>query len=473
MKIQILNKLYKDFWEIQKSFFIFLFLFFMSLYVFSAPDTPQKRVYIIPVKGEIERGLVYLVRRGVKEAEQNKASIIIIDMDTPGGRLDATQMIMRVLLDTKIETYTYVNNKASSAGACIAAATNHIYMSPASQIGATAPMIGGPETKISPTVEEKIISATRAIIAAAAEQNNHPPKIFEAMVDRDIEIKDIIEKGKLLTLTNKRAEADNAKVSKGTVNNIDGLLKKINADKVEVTRIKTSWAEVMARFVTGSVIAGILMMLGLLGVYVEIKTPGFGVGGTVAIICFALFFLGHYLAALTGWEELVLFFIGIILLSIEIFVTPGFGFMGITGIACIFVSFILAMSGTLPEFPGLPKISPLDLSQYRRALYTFMLAIIGSVISVVILGKYVLPRTSAWQYISLSSRETGFKSFKKDYSYLQGKTGVVLTTLRPSGKVIIEEEKIDVVAEGDFIEKDKKVEVVEVEGSRVVVREKV
>lgn len=452
---------------------ISLLFFIIPSYIFSAPNSSQKIVYIIPVKGEIERGLVYLIQRGVKEAEENQASLIILDMDTQGGRLDATKMIMRTLLNTKIETYTYINSWAVSAGAFITAATNHVYMSPGAQIGAAAPMIGGPETKVTPTIEEKMVSASKAMISSAAEKNGHPSKIYEAMVDKDIEIKDVIEKGKILSLTNKQAEADNVKVSKGTVENIEKLLEKIGADKAKIERVEISWAEIMARFVTGSVVAGILMMLGLLGIYTEIKTPGFGIGGTVAIICFALFFLGHYLAALTGWEELVLFFIGVILLSIEIFVTPGFGFMGVTGIICIVVSLILSMAGVTPDLPGLPEISGWDLSQYQKALYTFVSAMIGSIILAVILGKFVLPRTSAWQYLSLASQESGFSSFKKDYSSLIGKTGVALTILRPSGKVIIEEEKIDVVAEGDFINKDMKVEVIEVEGNRVIVREKV
>ncbi len=426
-------------------------------------------VYIVPVKGEIERGLTYFIKRSVKEAEKNKAKALIIHMDTHGGEFGATETIMEVLLDTSVETYTFIDKKAFSAGAFIAVATEHIYMSPASVIGAATPIAVGPTggpAEISKSVEEKITSGIRALMAAAAEKNEHPRRIVEAMVDRDVEIKGIIEKGKLLTLTNKEAEAKKAGLSEGTVENIDELVKKIGGG--EIVRAEISWSEKIARMITSSGVRAVLLMLGLLGIYIEVKTPGFGIGGITALFCFSLFFFGHYVAGLAGWEELLLFSTGIVLLSIEIFILPGFGIAGLLGIILILASLVLAMTG-VETIPGTPWWNQ---KQYDQAFYTIGTAIVGSIALAFLALKFFLPRTPLWSKISLESAETKDRGFAvTSFEKFLGEKGLTQTVLRPSGKAVFGEEILDVVTEGEMISKGVEVRVIRVAGNRIVVAE--
>ena len=427
-------------------------------------------VYIVPVKGEIERGLAYFVRRSVMEAEKNKAKALIIHMDTHGGELAATETIMEILLDSSVETYTFVDSKAFSAGAFISVATKHIYMSEASVIGAATPIAVGPTggpSEIGEAVEEKITSAVRALMAAAAEKNGHPREIVEAMVDRDIEIRGVIEKGKLLTLTNKQAEAKKVGLSEGTVKNLDELIEKIGGGKI--VRMEISWSEKIARLITTSGVRSLLLMLGLLGIYVEVKTPGFGLGGTAALVCFSLFFFGHYIAGLAGWEELLLFTTGIILLSLEVFVIPGFGVAGLLGIILIVASFILAMTevGTIPGIPWWSQ------KQYEQALYSMGIAIVGSIALAFLALRFFLPKTPLWSKISLGSAETKDRGFAvKSYEQFLGKVGCAQTMLRPSGKAIFEEKILDVVTEGEMIQRGAEVKIIRVDGNRIVVAER-
>ena len=435
----------------------------------SEVQNPAGLVYVVPVKGEIEKGLTYFITRAVKEAEKAQANALVIHMDTHGGDLMSTETIMETLLDCSVETYTFVDKKAFSAGAFIAVATKHIYMAPASVIGAATPVAAGPTggpQELGEAMEEKITSGVRALMATAAEKNNHPRRIVEAMVDRDVEIKNVIEKGKLLTLTNREAEKKSVGLSEGTVENLNALIEKIAGEKAQVINMEISWSEKIARMITSAGLRGLLLMLGLLGIYIEVKTPGFGVGGTTALVCFALFFFGHYVAGLAGWEELLLLIIGVILLSVELFVLPGFGIAGLSGITLILASFILAMTGA-KTVPGIPWWNQ---RQYEQAFYTVGLAIAGSVAMAFLTLKLFLPRTPFWDKISLESAETKEKGFAiTSFENFLGKDGESQTVLRPSGKAIFDEEILDVVAEGEMIPKDTEVKVIRVEGNRIVV----
>lgn len=432
-------------------------------------DTSEK-IYVVPVKGEIEKGLAYFVQRCVDEAADSDAKAVILHMDTNGGELGATENIMRTLLRCPFETYTFVDNKAFSAGALISVATKHIYMAPASVIGAATPIAmapGGGVQNLGEAVEEKITSGVRALIATAAEENGHPRKVVEAMVDRDVEIRGIIEKGKLLTLTNKEAAKKQVNLSEGTVSGIDELIKKIGGGTV--VTMKVSLAEKVARMVTNSAVRSLLMMLGMLAIYVEIKAPGFGVGGISALVCFGLFFFGHYIAGLAGWEEFVLFAAGVAFVMVEIFLIPGFGIMGLSGMLLILGSFILAMTG-VEKFP---EIAWWNQEQYQQAFHSLGIAIAGSVGLAVAAFKFILPKSSYWGKISLEDtemREAGFSI--SSYGEYLGREGISQTMLRPSGKAKFGEKILDVVTEGDLIPRGTQVKIIRVEGYRIVVTKK-
>ncbi len=429
-------------------------------------------VYVIPVEGEIGSGLVWAVRRGVREAERKGARAIVLSIDTNGGAVDATEEIMDLLSRTEVPSYSFIDRKALSAGAYIAAATARIYMAPGSTIGAATPVaapFGIAPVHLDEAVEEKMTSALRSLIAAAAERNGHPARILEAMVDRDMEIPGVVERGKLLTLTDQRASSAEVGLSAGTVESLPLLLEAAGMAGAPVITLKMRPAEAIARFLTGSLVTVLLLVGGLAGLYLEIKTPGFGLPGIAGILLLSLFFFGHYLAGLAGYEEIVLFAGGAILLFVELFITPGFGLVGVSGIALIVASFVLAM-GEGPLFDPGTFLGP----DYLRALGRVGIALGGLVILIVLTYRSFFARSSPlYGKIVLTAEEKGVRGFTSSapgLPDLKGRRGRALSALRPAGKARLGEAVVDVVTEGEFIPEGMEVEVIAREGSRVVVR---
>ncbi len=232
----------------------------------------------------------------------------------------------------------------------------------------------------------------------------------------------------------------------------------------DIVTVELNWAEQLVRFITSPTISGMLMTFGFLGLFFEFRTPGFGVFGTISIVCLGLFFWGHVLVRLAGWEELLLFVAGLILLAIEIFVIPGFGVVGITGIVAIVASLTLATMGQW-ELITIPDIS--------GALTRITLALVFSIIVTIVLARY-LPRTSFGKHLILTDsqeHEDGYIAQFQDQSPLLGLTGTTLTPIHPSGTMEIRDKRYDVVSEGEFIDKHATVKVIDVEGVRIVVRQ--
>ena len=276
-----------------------------------AADSSKKLVYIIPVRSEIDAPLVYVVRRGVKEAERAHAETIVLDMDTNGGRGDAMSEIMDALATFNGDTYTFINTKAYSAGAFIAAATKHIYMSSGSVIGAATPMMmmpTGDSANLPEAYQKKFTSAYAAKIRAAAQQNGHNADVFNQMVDSSsdlmVEGKVVKPEGSLLTLTNIEAEKKYGQppkplLSSGTVKDMAALLERTGLKDAEVVRVEPTGAETIADWINA--IAPILLALGALGIYLEFKLQSFGLIGVVAVACLWLFFFGQYIAGHSGY----------------------------------------------------------------------------------------------------------------------------------------------------------------------------
>jgi membrane-bound serine protease (ClpP class) len=430
-------------------------------------------VYIIPIKKMIEPALLYVVRRGVDEAVRNKADAIIFEMDTPGGAVNAAEGIIGTITKTEIPTYTFVENDAYSAGAIIALATPNIYMAPGSVIGAATPMMMSPMggvQEMPDEVQEKMTSAVAAMVRAAAEQGGYDPQLAEAMVRADMEYSvngEVISKaGRLLTLTNKEAEQlvgedKHPLLSKGTVEDVDALLKVIGLPNAEKRILVVTAAEKLARLIAG--IAPILMIIGLGGLWLEIKTPGFGIFGILGITCLLLFFFGHHLAGLSGMEDVLLFALGVILLAIEVFVTPGFGVMGFSGLLLIFVSFISAMSERMPG-----SWRPIDFSPetFSIPFLKVMLSFLGSIALVTVAGKF-LPETRMFRSLTLGSVVPD----PVEDTTLLGLEGVAHSDLRPGGTAYFDGRKIDVVTLGDYITRESPIRIMEVHGNRIVVED--
>lgn len=437
-----------------------------------AQEAPAKPVvYVIPVHNAIEPALVYVVRRGIDEAVTENAQAILFEMDTPGGAVNAAEDIISLITKTDIPTYTFVNKSAYSAGAIIALATPHIYMAPGSVIGAATPMMMSPMggvQEMPEEVQEKMTSAVAAMVRSAAEQGGHDTQLAEAMVRADIEYsvngKVISEKGRLLTLTNEEAaqlvgEENRPLLSLGTVENIDELLRVIGLEDAEKRVLKVTGAEKLARLIAQ--LAPILMLIGFGGLWLEFKTPGFGIFGILGISCLLLFFLGHHIAGLAGYEDVLIFLAGVALLAIEIFITPGFGIMGFSGLILIFVSFISAM---VEHMPG--RWRPISFSPDVLAmpLLKVIIAFVGSIILVAIAGRF-MPKTRLFHTLSLAT----VSPKNVDDETLVGLEGLSHSDLRPSGTALFGDRKLDVVTYGDYIPARSPVRIVEVHGNRIVV----
>lgn len=411
-------------------------------------------VYRIPVTGVVELGLAPFIERGLQEAAQAGAVAVILDMDTPGGRVDAAERITDAIADSEVPVYTYVNRRAFSAGALISLATDRIYMRPGSVIGAATP-VDGSGTKAS----EKIVSAMRSEMRALAEAQGLDPRVAEAMVDESIEIEDVVAEGKLLTLTTEEAvDLEYAEM----VDDLPALLGELGARGAAVVDVQVNWAERIVRLLSHPVVSPFLLSLGFLGLVIEIKTPGLGLAGGAGLLALSLFFGSHLIIGLAGLEELLIFGAGAVLLAVEVFVIPGIGLFGLLGGAGILAGLYLSLVGDAAL-----------VNDLARAGW-----VLSTTLAIVLVTGWVLikrlPRSdrlfrSGILLASRTDKEIGYEAALKRPD-LVGTEGVAITDLRPSGVGLFEDERLDVVSESEWIEEGTPIRVVSSEGYRHVVR---
>ncbi len=434
-------------------------------------------VYVIPVRGMIESALIYVIRRGVAEANEQNAAAVIFVMDTPGGTLAAAQEIIRTIYGIQVPTYTFVERNAFSAGAIIAMATKHIYMAPGSVIGDAMPIMMSPFGGVqepSEALQEKMVSGVAALIRSAAEQGGHDPELAEAMVRREIEYRlgdtVICPTGQLLTLTDKEAVQpvgpdQHHLLSEGTVKDLDELIETIGLSQADVIELKVTTAERIARFVAA--LAPLFLIAGLLGVYIEIKTPGFGLPGLLGIFSLAVFFWGHHIAGLAGMEDIVVFLLGVALLLVEILLIPGFGVAGALGLLLMFMGLLSAM---IRRYPGTPWYSLPSWHDVEPPLRTLAMSLVGTAAAAVALARF-LPKTYPVRRLVLArsaSRADGFTASSLDED-LVGLEGSTETALRPSGAALFGDRRLDVITRGEFVSQGSRVRIIAVDGNRIVV----
>jgi membrane-bound serine protease (ClpP class) len=427
----------------------------IGLFLLIHPCLLRAEVYHIKIEGTIDLGLPPYIERVLKEAEKDSAKAIILEINTFGGRVDAATQIKDLLLNTPLLTVAWINKRAISAGALISLSCNKIAMVPGSSIGA-ATVVDQSGEKAS----EKAISYFRAEMGATAEKNGRNRQIAEGMVDEDVVVEGLSEKGKLITLT--AQDAIKWKMTDFIAEHFSNVLDSLHLSGQKVVEPGINWAEKTVRFLTDPMVSSLLISLGLLGLFFEIKSPGWGVPGTVGLILLALFFGSHYIVNLANIIEIILFVVGVGLLLLEIFVIPGFGITGIAGI-------ILMMAGLY--FSLLGQLHRLNPSDFSAAAGYLSLSMIITFIGIFILLK-IFPQTSIWRRISLSGaqlRDEGYFA-ARDYSQYLGKKGIAASTLRPAGIGQFGKERLDVVSEGEYIEKDTPIIVSEVDGYRLIVK---
>ncbi|MDQ3387882.1 MAG: nodulation protein NfeD [Gemmatimonadota bacterium] len=416
-------------------------------------DTQERRgpIYRIPITGTVEMGLAPFVSRSLAEAEAAGASAAVLDIDTPGGRIDAAEQIADALRDTELPTYAFVNRRAYSAGAMIALATDGVYMRPGSVMGAATP-VDGAGNKLS----EKMVSAMRSEFRAIAEERGLDPRVAEAMVDEEVEIPGVVASGKLLTLSTDEA----VRVGYATtVADWDALVGALDATRAPVVTMEENWAERVVRFFTNPIVAPFLLTLGFLGLLVEMKTPAFGLAGLAGATSLGLFFGSHLIVGLAGWEVLILLLAGVILVLVELLVLPGFGVAGVLGGLALLGAIVLSMLGSFPS---------------SGDVLVALNVVAVSLVMVAFTGWQILRRlphdrrTRALLLNTSTSRETGYLSAPLR-GELVGAEGIALTDLRPAGTARIAGESVDVVSEGPFLSAGTAVRVIRAEGYRHVV----
>jgi membrane-bound serine protease (ClpP class) len=484
-----------------------LILFFTILPLGARAEVDARnpeRVVFIPVHGEIDRSLVVFLRRSIEKAKNREARYMVFDVDTFGGRVDSALQIATLIGSAEPSiTIAYVTagpesmGVSWSAGALISLACRRIYMAPGTSMGAAAPVMMGPEGAA--PASEKVVSAVRAQIAALAEKNGYPVSIAQAMVDQDIELRELfvdgeirvaksddieeIERearksgatvelgrvvspvGKLLTLTAK--EMERYGVSSGTVSSRQELMRALELPETAYELLGETAADRAVGFMTSAGFTTLVIIIGLVALFLEITSPGFGVPGTIAIICFAVVFASYALLGTVGSLELILFVLGLVLLILEIFIIPGFGVAGISGIVLIALSLVLSMQEfVIPTFEWQKDL-------FRRNILVVGVGVVSSLVLFGILA-YSLPQLRLFSRLTLGESQNAESGYtvqsSEEVTRYMGKKGVAVTTLRPSGKAEFGEEVLNVEAEGEFLEAGTLIEVVEVSGNRILVR---
>ena len=459
-----------------------------------ASDDRQAKVYVVPVRDDIMPPILYVIRRGVKDAMEAEADCLIFDMETNGGRVDITEDIFDIIDKFRGETVTYVNKDAYSAGAFIAVATQKIYMAPQSVIGAAAPIMMGPTGGVSEmpsTMEVKINSAIRAKIRTQAEKNGYAVDVIEAMVDKTKKLerdkKIICQEGDILTLTNLEAEAKygDAKtplLSSGTVESIDSLINELGYAGAQRVDIQPLGAEELGTWINA--ISPLLLLIGIIGLYIEFKTPGFGVFGAIGIAALVVYFFGGYVSGLAGIEWVAVFVLGVVLVAVELFWFSGTLIIGMVGVVCMLVALVMGMTDIYPDMPwfptgegkgdSMPQVEGIDfaLPDFSKPIRDLMIALVLSIPVIWALAKY-LPQTAFFARFA-SEAASGVESvaaLAAEVDSRLGKVGEATTPLHPGGKAMFGDDMCTVVTQGEMIAVGAQVKVIGHRGSDLLVIE--
>ncbi len=467
-----------------------LLLFFILTGVAGASNPT---VHIIPVSGTVEPGMAAYIKRVVSSLAQDKSAILVFVMDTFGGRVDAAFEIVETICSVPRErTIAFVEKKAISAGALIALSAGTLVMKENTLIGDCAPIIQTSEGH--KEVGEKTQTVLRAQFRTLAKRNNYPEVLAEAMVTKSMEVykitreeaveymdktswqdlseqekkrvtrkSTIVAEGELLTMDDK--EAFDLGFSRQSVNNIDEVLTVLGYAESPKVTVEESWSEDFVRWIQPFL--PILMLLGIGAVYTEIKAPGFGIPGIVGVVCLGLVFFNQYLVGLADYTEILVFIIGFLLLAMEVFVLPGFGIAGISALVVLAAGLVLSFQNFVLPDPALPWEGDLMLQNLGMVMGCAVGALLVSLLTI----RFVLPGLSTivkGPYLSASLQDSHAGSSEGE-GIRPGDEGLSVTTLRPSGKARINGRKVDAVTQGDFIEPDTPVQVIQVSAGRVIV----
>ena len=431
---------------------LFLSIFIFSNYLYSK----DSKVYVIKKQEfqEINRWYAGYIKKAIDKAYDDKADLIILELDTPGGLVSSALSIKSYIMDSQVPVIVYINKNALSAGALISLSAKEIYMSDGSVIGAATPVyLNGNEPK---KAGEKEVSAMRAAMRSSAESSKKNIRAAEAMVDETIVLnkkEDGIDLDDKTLLTLSADEAVKINIADKKANSINEILELKNIENAEIINIEEESYDSVLKFLLNPFVLSIIMSIAIAGIYLEIKTPGFGVGGVTAIIAFAVFFFAQFFSGSSSFLAPAIFILGIVLLGVEIFLIPGFGVTGVLGIIGI-------VAGIFMSF-GIHNIAV--------AVFVLFISLIIDIILIILIARFMTKSKEFKNKITLDSDTSGYHS-SISYDDLLGKEGIAETFFRPSGYIVIEGKKYDAVSEGEFIDKGSNLKVVLVEGNRIVVK---
>ncbi len=446
----------------------FLLLMAFSLFVampgnlLAQDSLPKKtRIYVFEIFDEIAAPTWRITQKALQEAREMDADIVILHLNTYGGAVDAADSIRTAILNFPKPVWVFVDNNAASAGALISIACDSIYMRKGANIGAATVVNQNAEA-----MPDKYQSYMRSMMRSTAEAQGRDPMIAQCMVDPDMYVEGISDSGKVLTFTT--SEAIENGFCEGQAESIEEVIALNGITDFEIIKLELSTLDRIINFLINPFVSGLLVMLIIGGIYFELQTPGIGFPLAAAVVAALLFFAPHYIEGLTEHWEILVFLAGIVLLVLEIFVIPGFGVAGITGIILIITGLTLAVvanSGlSMPD----SDYGPLAKS-FAFVSFSMLLAL---VLSFYISSK--LSRVSIFgQSMALQDEfnsSDGYIASEQTYHDLIGKTGIAYTVLRPAGKIVVDDEQYDATAQMGFIDKNEQVKVVGYENMQLIVR---
>ncbi len=421
-------------------------------------DSLEGPVFVVPVNGMIDNGLARYIDRAVRDATNQGAILTVFEIDTFGGLVDAADKIRKTVLDAEMSTVAFIDKNAASAGALISYAADHIVMVPGASIGAATVVegVGGDEAP------DKYQSYMRGLMRSTAEANGRDPQIAESMVDPSLEVEGVSEEGKVLTLS--AAEALEFGVADKILETTDAVIAAYGLDSRPLVAHRETTAERVLRFLGSPVVQSILMLMMLGGLYFELQTPGVGFPGAIALVGISMFFAPHYLLGLVEVWEILVFVLGVGLIIVELFVFPGFGIAGISGLVLVLFSLVAALVGNVGfSFPPISGIMP--------GVYTLAVTMTILVVGVSMVMR-MFPTSSSSNIFVLAPElrsSDGYTTAETHTEYM-GRTGEAVTDLRPSGVMVIDQKRVDVITAGEYIERGTQVQVVDVRGTRIEVR---
>lgn len=440
------------------TFGIFLLTFLIHSWGQAQSET-QDTVLVMEIRDVIDPRMNRYVELALDEARDVNAKFVIIDMDTPGGALNDADDISTAILEFPLPIYVFINKDAASAGALISIACDSIFMTSGARIGAATVV-----TADGTTAPDKYQSYMRSIMRSTAEANNRDPHIAEAMVDENLEIPGITKEGEVISFST--SEAIKYNYCEAQVKDIDEIIQRQGYSNYSIYRYQKDNVEKVIAFFLNPFISGILILVILGGIYFELQTPGVGFPLLASIVAGILYLVPYYLNGLAANWEIVMFLVGLVLIGLEVFVIPGFGLAGISGLILTVGGLSLVMiNNDMLDFSFVPT------SQIMTAVLTTLIGLLGAVI-LMFFGGIGFTETKFFKRIALvdvQNTKEGYTSNFHSKSYL-GEKGTAYTVLRPSGKILIGDEVLDAYTRGEFVEEGETIQVIGEEGTSLKVK---